>query len=313
MNISIVILNYNSWSMVNSAIDSIIHSETSHSVSIVTVDNNSTVVPDVGVLCDIKKKSTVYIESRCNRGYSSGNNIGIKYSLEQDCDLVIIANPDVTFDPHAIDELANFLADNSDYGIAGPAIFDSNRNMQPIVMGEEITLSRKYMALINKATNNLFFKDFSNKNYRKNMAVDDSFDVYVPSGCCLAIHRRAFEWVFPLDDNVFLYLEEYIIARKLSPSRLRSRVVGSALLTHQWGYSTKGIGLKAIGSLAFSEFYYFRKYHNNNMLELLPLLMLRVYQMFRRQKHEERDLSEIQSLARRVYLLVTSKSNGYFS
>ncbi|MCP3893219.1 MAG: glycosyltransferase family 2 protein [Bacteroides sp.] len=312
MKISIVILNYNSWSMANNAIDSILNSQTSHSVSIVTVDNNSTIAPDEVILRDIKRKSTAYIESKSNRGYSSGNNIGIKFSLEQGCDLLIIANPDVTFDPSAIAELAAFLEENPKYGIAGPTIVNSSGSMQPIVMGEEISLSRKYMALLNKASCGVLFKRFSKKNYRKDVCVNDSFDVYIPSGCCLAIHRRAFEWVFPLDENVFLYLEEYIIAKKLAPSRLRSRVVGSAHLTHQWGYSTKGIGLKALGSLAFSEFYYFRKYHNKNIIELLPLLILRVCQMFRRQKQEGRDLSEIRGLARRVYLSIRTKNDGYF-
>lgn len=89
--------------------------------SIVVVDNGSS---DNSVPI-IKQhfKNIKLLESNVNLGFAEGNNLGVRYALEQDADYILILNNDTTVDPELINTLLAAANNNPNPGIIGPKIY----------------------------------------------------------------------------------------------------------------------------------------------------------------------------------------------
>ena len=103
MKTGIVILNYNDY---ENTIKMIRQIENYKCLSkIVIVDNHSS-DESVEKIKPLTSKRIVLLESKDNKGYASGNNLGLKYlEKETECELAIISNPDVEVEESVIEEL----------------------------------------------------------------------------------------------------------------------------------------------------------------------------------------------------------------
>ena len=116
MKLGVVILNYKSYDV---TLDCLAKMEKLNLVDdIVIVDNNS---PN-----DSYQKLQVMqpghrwklLQSGENRGYSAGNNIGIRYLMEHtDDDIIGIVNPDVSFDNEFLRQLRDAFAAHDEYAV----------------------------------------------------------------------------------------------------------------------------------------------------------------------------------------------------
>ncbi len=160
-----------------------------------------------------------------NKGYSYGNNIGIKYALEKyNFRFIIISNPDIQvtkFDP-------NRLGDNS--AIYGPRIVAKNGKMQNPFrvrysrIGEWLTyIGYKYdikifvliYVVINKLERELFLL------LTKICNVSKMRRVYSLHGSFLIISRNVLNKDKQLfDNNMFLYAEEDYLAYKMKKNSI---------------------------------------------------------------------------------------------
>lgn len=71
-------------------------------------------------LINVQKEKLVLIQTGENKGYSAGNNIGIKYALQDnDCKYVWILNNDVIVEPFALKNMVKMMEENFQIGICG--------------------------------------------------------------------------------------------------------------------------------------------------------------------------------------------------
>src|ERR1035437_2636444 len=117
----VTILNYNGNKDTSECLNSLEElNTTGFDRSVVVVDNAS------------KEKFTVdrkygnfnlkIIRSETNLGFSGGQNLGIKYSLEHGADYIMVLNNDVILDKDLIVELLKTF-DEKDCGIVSPKIY----------------------------------------------------------------------------------------------------------------------------------------------------------------------------------------------
>ncbi len=145
-----------------------------------------------------------------NRGYSAGNNIGIRLAEASGSEAVLVANPDMRIDNrYYIDELANVLFSNEKNFIAASRIIglegkDQNPLREPTFWEE------------------LFWpKFFLGKIFRQPVSyilpIEDNSPITVPkvSGCCLMLSMAFLRTTDYLDENVFLYCEEPILSARV--------------------------------------------------------------------------------------------------
>lgn len=66
------------------------------------------------------------LQSRTNRGYAGGNNIGIRKAIEDGCEYILLLNTDAFISEENVELLLNQLRKKADIGCIGPCIHEGN-------------------------------------------------------------------------------------------------------------------------------------------------------------------------------------------
>lgn len=202
-----------------------------------------------------------------NRGYSAGNNIGIRLADILDADAVLIANPDMRIeDPHYLSELTKQLFANEQNYVAASRILgldgkDQNPLREPSFW-EELLWPRVFLTQ--------FFKPIS---YVVPISGGKPVRVHKVSGCCLLLRMSYLKVAGYLDENVFLYCEEPILASRVHSASGYIVLVPSISAVHAHVRSEKGNSSRRMLLFIKSRCYYLKSYSSYNLLQRFFLQM----------------------------------------
>ncbi len=187
----IIILNWNKPYLTQRCIESVLRSDYT-AYHIVVVDNGSG-EKNYHILCDILKPYTVsVIRSVKNLGFSRGNNLGIKYALEQGAQYILLLNDDGWIDCQMISRMTNALLHHSDFGIVGPVIYYEDKPEKVWFAGYRYT--RPFFLL----RRGFFLSDHP----------PDLEEVDFINGCGMMIRREVIEQIGGLPEVYFMYYED---------------------------------------------------------------------------------------------------------
>ena len=265
--IGIVILNYNDYKTTRIMLDNIKgYKSLDH---IVVVDNNS---PDSSyeLLKEYQSNKIDVIKSDENKGYSSGNNYGCKYLIDNyDVDYIIISNPDISVDNDVIDKLKKTLDENDDIKVLAPTIDELGTIkrgwMLPTYYGEVITIMN---------TKQRFHKNYG--LYEEDHYKDELSEVDVVSGCFFVIRSDVLKELDYFDTGTFLYYEENILGHRLKEKEYGTYVLNDVSVTHNLSVSVDK-SVKKINKfkiLVKSLLYYEKEYNNLSGFKLFILKFL---------------------------------------
>jgi GT2 family glycosyltransferase len=188
----IIILNFNSYQDTIECIKSL-EAISYSNYEIVIVDNNSR---DNSVE-EISKNCPKYrlLLSKENLGYANGNNIGIKYALEQGADYICILNNDVIVEGNFLQPIIEMFDKDNTIGMVGPCICEySDRNVVQ-AMGAYINLYR-----------GLAMGQHEGQEYDK---INKRFiDVDYLGGACFIVKSEVIRTIGVIPENYFLFYEE---------------------------------------------------------------------------------------------------------
>lgn len=191
MNIFVVILNYNNATDTVACVDSLKGMEDLN-LKIILVDNKS----NEECVEELEKKIGKYvtfIRNEKNIGYAAGNNVGIKYAIENGADYIVVLNNDVVVNPHSFDSCIRLLEHNSDIAIVGPAIIDySNNKLQST--GAFIDFAKITTPLIN--------------NGKEYFPSDSQVDCDYVGGACMIFKSDLVAKIGYIPELYFLFWEE---------------------------------------------------------------------------------------------------------
>lgn len=273
IRIGIVILNYNSWEDTKACILSIRKATNDLSYKIYVVDNNSPAEPPAEIFSLLTCSTDIfYIRSKENKGYASGNNIGINSALNDGCKYILICNNDIVFLETSIKRMLDGFRIDEKIGIVGPMVKMVNGKIQKSTKFLEIGLKQKYLAetLLRK----IFIK-YRNKYYGSNKDYKNTSIVFSVSGCCFTMNRDCALNVTPLDENTFLYSEEVIIGKRMIYKGFKTLYYPESIVIHKHEGSTKNIKALTYIHRVKSEIYYCRKYLKSEKIKLMPLYIIR--------------------------------------
>jgi GT2 family glycosyltransferase len=209
MDVSIVIVNYNTVNLIIDAVNSIIHKTQNVAYEIIVVDNNSS-DNSKAILDKIFGNKISYIQLPENIGFGRANNEGAKIARGRH---LFFLNPDTELLNNAVKILADFLDKNENVAVCGGNLFDcDNRPTQsygkifPSAFGD-----------LNMMLGNFFLKMIYGKNYEFNYTKKPTKVAYI-TGADLMIKKDIFESLSGFDADFFMYYEEtelcYRIHRK---------------------------------------------------------------------------------------------------
>lgn len=120
LKIFVILINYKNAKLTIDCIDSIY--KANNEVRIVVVDNNSE--DDSVIRIRDKFDDIIIIESKTNLGFSGGNNLGIKYALNNSADIIMLLNNDTIVDKNIFN---NFILHNDGNSVLVPKIYFSEQ------------------------------------------------------------------------------------------------------------------------------------------------------------------------------------------
>jgi len=238
---------------------------------IVVVDNASTTIGAFDKLKELEQGKVNVIESNKNGGYDYGNNFGIKYldNKNEEYDYYIISNPDIEVSNESIKHCLDVIDKDENIGVIAPRMF--NKENKPIrrsswkirTFGLDVIHSTRVLEL-------LFYKilrngEYSNKEYEKEL-----LEVEAISGAFFIIRGKVLKEIDLLDENVFLFYEEDILAHKLKEKKYKTISLNSEKFIH---YESQTIGktlnyYRKMKQLFKSKIYYHKNYNKINMFQI---------------------------------------------
>ncbi len=264
--IGIVILNYNTFTDVCECVSSI--EENTHvNYKIYIVDNVSTdnSYERLKKLYETNQTIKVILSDK-NGGYSYGNNIGIREAIRDGCEYILISNPDIIYYHTSIDKLQNYLQLHDNVAIVGPSCksldSDESQLFRKIYNNKLYIFSKKPFRFAAKV-----FKSLCTE-YVAPKSEEFQFRGMV-RGCCFMIRSDIFEKMQLFDANVFLYAEEWILAKKIDKLQMKCACLFSSQVLHKEATSInqKGSAFKT-KHLYLSEFYYMKMYNKSSYFML---------------------------------------------
>lgn len=228
MDVSIIIVSYNTCSLLCDCIASVKTLTRGCSYEIIVVDNAS---------CDgsVEKVQSMFpdvklIASDVNLGFGRANNLGARYSCG---DYLFLLNSDTVLLSDTVTLLHKYMTCNKDVYAAGCSLVKDDGYTPNISFGSFPSAMMEIRYLCSK----LFHKPLGV------VGMADPFDVDFVSGADLMIPRAVFERFGGFDENFFLYYEETDLQKRFSYEKGRRVIVPNGKIVHLEGGSFKSNGL----------------------------------------------------------------------
>lgn len=201
MDLSFIILNWNTKDLTIGCIESIIEDNLEIKYEIIVIDNASS----DGSVEEIRERfPNVFIHrNEFNLGFSKANNIGIEISKGK---YVCLLNSDIKIKPICFSPIIEYMKNNQDTGILGPRILNMDGSFQATCRRMP-NLWNNFIEAI--GLHNLFPKSrlFSGEFIFLEMQKEPC-EVEVLTGCFWFINRKALDEVGLLDDMFYFYGED---------------------------------------------------------------------------------------------------------
>ena len=180
------------------------------------------------------QQSTEVIYAEENRGYSAGNNIGLRRATEIGAKYALVINPDMELtDPNYLARLVEVMERDEDVVVAATDIVTPEGiHQNPLKMDGNWKCSFDWTkALLKKSDIESY--DFID-DYEK------SHQCAKVSGCCLLLRMSFVEQIGYFDEYPFLYCEEAILARQVEMAGKKMYYLADVQAVHRHIKSEKG-------------------------------------------------------------------------
>lgn len=262
MRVAVIIVNYNDAEQTVKFVKKIKEYETIQ--KIVVVDNLSTAENTMSLLKKVQNEKVVILQSDQNGGYGYGNNFGVRYLEKQKekYDYIIISNPDIDIEKAAIDRCLQVLEADEKIAIAAPRMRKANG--YPIRRSAWKT--RTFWLDVIHSTRLLeaiFYKKLREGEYTEKDYTREILEVEAISGAFFIIRYAIFKEIGGMDEAVFLFYEEDILAKKLQDKNQKIVSVNDVDFIH---YESQTIGktlsyYRKMRELYRSKIYYHVQYN----------------------------------------------------
>jgi len=259
MEVSIIIVNYNTKELTNNCINSILSWTHEIDYEIILVDNAST---DGSKEFFENRNDIVYIYNDQNLGFGNANNVGYERSEGK---YILLLNSDTYLLNNAIYEFWKF-AESCEVKIAciGCVLYDKNLNVNASE-GQFLTIKRVIKSSIKRYNLNAD-KIINKKNIYKNTVFPKKVEAII--GADLFIKRQIIDSYGLFDTNIFMYCEEIDLQKRYLEAGYVSVLIDTPKIVHLEGQSSNNYSARR-NILFTNGVFYFLKKHSNNFNYLL--------------------------------------------
>lgn len=252
MDLSIVILNYQTFELTKNTINSIFEYEYPFSYEVLLVDNASG-DDSLSRLKDYFKDNVIFIESRENNGFAAGNNQALKIAKGK---YQLLLNSDTIVWENTLESIYYYMEKHTDVGTTGCRVLLENGDLDKACKRSFPNVKNSFFRLFHIPTKS---KD---DNYNLDSLPDDGvYEIDCLTGAFMFIRKEALDEVGFLDETFFMYGEDIDLCFRIKQAGWKIVYYGKSKITHFKGASSKKQKSKLIYEFYRAMYVYYKKHH----------------------------------------------------
>lgn len=228
MDVSVIIINYNTLELTENTINSVLEKTQCIEYEIILVDNMST-DGSIEYFEEKYKEKITFLRNKENLGFGRANNKGIEIAKGK---YIFLLNSDTLLINNAIKILFEYMERNLNVGVCGGNLYDIELSPVHSFKKELITLINEFDFFKNKIARVVLKKrlDF---NYK-----DIPLEVGYITGADMFIRKKVLEQSGSFDDDFFMYFEETELTYRIKKLGYKVMSVPEAKIIHLEGKSS---------------------------------------------------------------------------
>jgi GT2 family glycosyltransferase len=232
VELSIIIVNWNSADYVLNCIRSVYEQTPSLKYEIIVVDNGS--FDECGKRLEEEYSWVKFIQSSSNLGFGQANNLGASNACAQ---VLLFLNPDTELKERAIEDLYQEFQKLNNPGVVGCRLLNSDGSLQTSCVQSLPTVLNQ--VLDSEVLRRWFPKSslWGNAVLFENTSIPT--EVEAISGACMMIKKEKFNSLGGFSPEYFMYGEDLDICFKTRRAGLINYHLGGILIIHHGGGSTQ--------------------------------------------------------------------------
>jgi N-acetylglucosaminyl-diphospho-decaprenol L-rhamnosyltransferase len=233
--IAVITVTYSPGEYLTRFLDSV-PAATDQGAVVVMADNGST---DGAPEAAARRDGVELLRTGGNIGYGAGMNAGVeslrarREAGEIDGEFLVISNPDVVFDPGAVDRMVEAARRHPRAGAVGPLIREVDGSVYPSARSVPTLGAGIGHALLAPVWKNNPFT----RRYLADAVMDRERTSGWLSGSCQLLRWEAFDAVGGFDERYFMYMEDVDLGDRLARAGWENVFTPTAEITHAKGHS----------------------------------------------------------------------------
>ena len=277
MDLSVVIVNYQTFELTKNTINSIFEYSYPFSLEVIVVDNASS-DDSLSKLKDYFKDKVKFIASAENNGFAAGNNQALNVSQGK---YVLLLNSDTIVWEDTLESIYNYMEKHTDVGACGCRVLLENGELDKACKRSFPNVKNSFFRLFHIPTNS------EDDDYNlDNLPDGEIYEIDCLTGAFMFIRKTALDEVGFLDETFFMYGEDIDLCYRIKQAGWKIVYYGKSKITHLKGASSKKQKSKLIYEFYRAMYIYYNKHHAKessfivNIVVYLGIVVLCVLKLF---------------------------------
>jgi GT2 family glycosyltransferase len=276
LDLSIIIVNWNSWNDLHNCVQSIEKNAGKISYEIIIVDNNSS----DNSIREIKAFSpkSILIENIVNVGFPAANNQGFRIAKGQ---YLLALNPDTLIKEDTLEKSIEFLKNDSTIGCLGVKTLKGNGDVL-------LSCARSYPTLWSAFCHTLYIDTmFKKSTFHKSSEMshwdhNNSCDIDLLHGGYMMFPAKLYKEIGGFDERIPMFYEDIEFCCRVKKFGFRNYYLADYEIIHLVGTSISKANPKWISSLyCEADYLYFSEYGGGSKSAFIYVLMILFLTPFR--------------------------------
>ncbi|MCI6993464.1 glycosyltransferase family 2 protein [uncultured Methanobrevibacter sp.] len=260
MDLSVVIVNYQTFELTKNTINSIFKYEYPFEYEILVVDNASS-DDSLARLKEYFKDNVTFIASKDNNGFAAGNNQALRIAKGK---YVLLLNSDTIVWENALENIYGYMEKHVDVGASGCRVILENGDLDKACKRSFPNVKNSFFRLFHIPANS---KD---NDYNLDSLPDDEiYEIDCLTGAFMFMRADALKDAGLLDETFFMYGEDIDLCYRIKKAGWKIIYYGESKITHLKGASSKKQKSKLIYEFYRAMYIYYKKHHADESLFLV--------------------------------------------
>lgn len=252
MDLSVVIVNYQTFELTKNTINSIFEYDYPFELEVIVVDNASS-DDSLSRLQDYFGDRVRFIASAENNGFAAGNNQALRVVEAR---YVLLLNSDTIVWENTLESIYDYMEDHKDVGACGCRVLLENGELDKACKRSFPNVKNSFFRLFHIPTNS------ADDNYNlDNLPDDEIYEIDCLTGAFMFMRKEALDTAGLLDETFFMYGEDIDLCYRIKNSGWKIIYYGESKITHLKGASSKKQKSKLIYEFYRAMYIYYKKHH----------------------------------------------------